>query len=340
MPDFWRASGFHLLARNTAGQLAVSDDFLRAYLLRPEIHPVEESCTAERALHAALMDAPRRAVESRELDAMADADARDNYRVLLGFRDRLIEAGTLEACYAGLFQANAINAINIPPLFIDQLVHSILRNILDGCTDPLQVRAAELFFREQKATLDAGQVLLADLETVEMHAAGSRYGSIGRLVVEAQGALGTVELDVLGRDNADRYWERESRFDTVIPIQFGSAALEAFCRVIEAWIAHFHAVAVSVQAVRAIEEPTWRWHIGLDAESTAILNDLWSGKDVEHGRMRRIAVLFRLAFDDRNAMRADIAGEPVYLALSMNEDDVVRMKPQNLLTNLPLAVAA
>ena len=60
-----------------------------------------------------------------------------------------------------------------------------------------------------------------------------------------------------------------------------SAALEAFCRVIEAWIAHFHAVAVSVHAVRAIEEPTWRWHIGLDAESTAILNDLWSGKDVE-----------------------------------------------------------
>ena len=56
--------------------------------------------------------------------------------------------------------------------------------------------------------------------------------------------------------------------------------------------------------------------------------------------MRRIAVLFRLAFDDRSAMRADIAGEPVYLALSMNEDDVVRMKPQNLLTNLPLAVAA
>lgn len=337
MPDFWRASGFHLLARDAAGQLAVSDDFLRAYLLRPEIHPVEESCAAERSLHAALMAAPRLPVAAAELDAMADVDARDNYRLLLRFRDRLIEAGTLEACYASLFQADAIN---VPPLFIDQLVHTILRNVLDGCSDALRVRAAELFFREQKATLDAGQVLLADLETVEMHAAGSRYGSIGRLVVEAQGALGTVELDVLGRDNADRYWERESRFDTVIPIQFGSAALEAFCRVIEAWIAHFHGVAVSVHAVREIEEPTWRWHIGLDAESTAILNDLWSGKAVEPGRMRRIAVLFRLEFDDSNAMRADIAGEPVYLALSMNEDDVVRMKPQNLLTNLPLAMAA
>jgi len=337
MPDFWRSSGFHLLARNAAGHLAVSDDFLRAYLLRPEIHPVEASCAAERALHSALMAAPRRPVESPELDAMADEDTRDNYRLLLRFRDRLIEAGTLEACYASLFQANAIN---VPPLFIDQLVHTILHNVLDGCADALRVRAGELFFREQKATLQDGQVLLADLETVEMHAAGSRYGSIGRLVVEAQGALGTVELDVLGRDNADRYWERESRFDTVIPIQFGSATLEAFCRVIEAWVAHFHAVVVTVNAVRAIEEPTWRWHIGLDAESTAILNELWSGKEVEPGRMRRIAVLFRLEFADRNAMRADLAGEPVYLALSMNDADVVRMKPQNLLTNLPLAVAA
>jgi len=36
-------------------------------------------------------------------------------------------------------------------------------------------------------------------------------------------------------------------------------------------------------------------------------------------------------------MRRDIAGRPVYLALSMDEDHVVRMKPQNLLVNLPLA---
>ena len=58
MPEFWRSSGFHLLARNAAGQLAVSDDFLRAYLLRPEIHPVDESCAAECKLHAALMAEP------------------------------------------------------------------------------------------------------------------------------------------------------------------------------------------------------------------------------------------------------------------------------------------
>ena len=337
MPEFWRSSGFHLLARNAAGQLAVSDDFLRAYLLRPEIHPVEESCAAERRLHAALMAAPRRAVAPTELEAIADADARDNYRLMLRFRDRLIEAGTLEACYAGLFRGDVID---VPPLFIDQLVHVILRNVLDGCEDALRLRAAELFFREQKATLRDGQVLLADAETVEMHAAGSRYGSLGRLIVEAQGGLGRVDLDVLGADTAARYWARESRFDTVIPIQLGSAALEALCRVIEAWVKHFHGVQVEVHAVPAIEEARWRWHIGLDAESTAILNALWDGGEVEAGRMRRIVALFRLTFAEREAMRADLAGAPVVLALSMNEDDVVRMKPQNLLTNLPLAAAA
>ena len=80
--------------------------------------------------------------------------------------------------------------IDIPPMFVDQLAHVILRNILDGADDPLRLRAAEVFFREQKATIQDGHVLLADLETVEMHASGNRYGSIGRLIVEAQGDLG------------------------------------------------------------------------------------------------------------------------------------------------------
>jgi len=338
MPDFWRSSGYHLLARNASGQLEVSDDFLRAYLLRPEIRPVEESCARERALHAALMEAPRRAVAAREIDAVADTDARDNYRLMLRFRDRLIAAGTLEACYADLFRGSA--AIDVPPLFVDQLVHVILRNLLDGCDDALRLRAAELFFREQKATLQEGQVLLADAETVAMHASGDRFGSLGRLIVEAQGGLGRVDLDVLGAENAHLYWSRESRFDTVIPIQHGAAALDALCRVIEAWVGHFHGVGVEVTAVRAIEEARWRWHVGLDAESTAILNALWNGDEVEAGRMRRVLALFRLTFDEREAMRADLRGAGVVLALSMNEDDLVHMKPQNLLINLPLAAAA
>jgi hypothetical protein len=332
MPDFWRNSGFHLLERDTAGRLRVTDDYLRAYYLRPEVHPVEESCDAERRLHASLMAAPRRAVADAEIEALTDADARHNYRVLLKFRDRLLAAGTVEGCYMGLFKG----AVDVPPLFVGQLAHVILRNLLDGCEDPLRPRAAELFFRDQKATLQEGHVLLADLETVEMHAAGTRYGSIGKLIVEAQGGLGKVDLDVLDRANAALYWERDSRHDTVISLTYGRAALDALCRVIEAWVAHFHGLRVSVKPLRRIEEAHWAWHIGLDTESTAILNDLWSGAQVEQGRMRSILALFSLQFEEPAAMRADIAGRTVYLALSANAGQEVRMKPQNLLTNLPL----
>ena len=222
--DFWRNSGFHLLTRNAAGHLELSDDFLRAYYLRPEVHPVEESCEAERALHAALMDAPRHGVAPQALEAIVDTDARDNYRVVLRFRDRLLSAGTLEASYLRLFQGAGVD---VPPMFVDQLAHAILRNVLDGCEDPLQLRAAELFFREQRVTLQDGQVLLADREIVEMHANGSQYGSLGRLIVEAKGSLGRVDLDVLERENADLYWSRESRHDTVLRLNHGSPGADA-----------------------------------------------------------------------------------------------------------------
>jgi len=281
------------------------------------------------------MDQPRRAVAATEIEALADADARHNYGMLLRFRDRLLAAGSVEGCYMGLFKG----AIDVPPLFIEQLTHVILRNLLEGCEDPLQLRAAEVFFREQQATLQEGHVLLADLETVEMHAAGNRYGSIGKLIVEAQGSLGKVDLDVLDRANAALYWERESRHDTVISLTYGRAALDALCRVIESWVAHFHAVEVKVSPLRRIEEARWAWHIGLDAESTEILNELWAGSQVDAGRMRNIVALFSMRFVDPALMRESVAGRPVYLALSVNEAQVVRMKPQNLLTNLPLREA-
>ena len=295
---------------------------------------MEESCDAERALHAALMEAPRRAVTEAELSAIADEDARDNYKVVLRFRERLLSAGTIEGAYLALFQSGGVD---IPPLFIEQMVHVILRNALDGCGQPLQLRAAELFFRDQKLTLQEGAILVADLETVEMHAAGNAYGSIGRLIVEAQTSLKSVELDVLDRENAELYWQRESRYDTVISLNHGRAALEALCRVIEAWVRHFFGIEVRVKPLRRIDEPRWAWHIGLDAESTGILNDLYEGREIEHGRMRRLLTLLRMDFANAGDMRAELQGRPVYMALSADEEDLVRMKPQNLLVNLPLA---
>jgi hypothetical protein len=292
---------------------------------------VEESGPVERELHAALMAEPRLRVAEKELKSLEDADMQENYRVLLRWRDRLLAAGTAEGAYMALFKG----AVDVPPMFVDQLAHVILRNALDGTDDPLELRAGELFFREQKATIKDGHVLLADLETVEMHASGHRYGAIGRLIVEAQGELGATDLDVLDRANAALYWERESKHDTVVSFTYGRPALDAFARVVEKWVQHFLALDIRVKPVRQIEEPRWAWHVGLDAESTAILNELWAGSEVDAGRMRNILALFALRFEDPAAMRGDIAGRDVYLALSA-EDGVVRMKPQNLLLNLPL----
>ena len=335
-----------MLARDASGRLTVTDDFLRAYYLRPEMRPVNASCASEIALHQALVESPRMQVPAAQIEAMADADAKFNYHVVLDFRKRLLAAPTLESCYLGLF---AGGDVSVPPLFIDQLAQIILRNILEGVDDALELRAAELCYREQKASLQDGAVMLADLETVEMHAGGGAANAgLAQLIAEAQAPfhqgvqapLQTLNLDVLDSGNAELYWPRDERHDFVISMNHGRAAAAAFCRVLERWILHLAGVKVAVQSVPRIEEARWAWHIGLDAESSALLNDLWRGEEVGRERLARLLVLFRLDFADAAEMRADIAGRPVYLALSMGEDAVVRMKPQNLLLNLPLARAA
>ena len=334
--NYWEASGFRLLDHDPGGGLVVTDDFLRAYFLRPEVGPVEESCDAERALHAALMEEPRRAVADADIDGMQDPDARDNYRAVLRFRDLLLGADTVEQAYVTVFRKGAAG---IAPLFIDQMVHVIVRSILGDTPDPMQARSAELLFREQKVTISDGVVMAADQETVEMHAGTGGFGDLGRLLVEANTPAATVELDVLSAASADLYWERSDRYDTVLDLGFAGAGLDALCRVLEAWVAHFRDASVSIQPVQKITDERWVWHVGLDAEASSLLNDLYDDKEVAEDRLARLISLFRLDFADPSLMRHDIAGRPVYLGMAMTGDGVLRLKPQNLLVNLPVAAS-
>jgi hypothetical protein len=89
--------------------------------------------------------------------------------------------------------------------------------------------------------------------------------------------------------------------------------------------------------VREIPDPEWLWHVGLDAEATALLNAIYNGGDVQEDELKRIIGLFRAEFSDSNTMRAELAGAPVFLGLAMTPQSILRMKPQNLLMNLPLA---
>ncbi len=335
VPDFWLTSGFHLLKRTPEGTLTVTPEYIRAYLKRAELVPVEESCPAEVALHASLVEAPFREVENAGIAALADADMQHNFRVFLGFRDYLRNCGSIEAAYLAIARGEA--NLSIPPLFVDQMVHAILRNVLKDDSDPLRLRAAELFFRDQNVSTEDGIVLLADDETVDMFAETGGFGSLGQLIKEAETPLKTVQLDVLHEDNAGLYWERSDRFDTVIDFRSLQPANDAFCRVIESWIRHFLDLQVRVQPKQRIDDEKWSWHIGLDAEASRILNGLYNGEELGENDFEQILSLFEMRVLDEGVLLPNVEGRPIYLGIAKTRAGKLKMKPQNLLVNMPLA---
>ncbi|MDQ6881191.1 MAG: DUF6352 family protein [Pseudomonadota bacterium] len=334
MHDYWRQCGYSLLEKTSDGHLIVTDAFLRSLLGRPELAPVPESCAAELALHHALVAAPRAEFTTQQLAAVTDTDARANYTVWLRFRQRLLAQPTLEGSYMALFRGEGVD---VPPLLVQQLTQILLRHALGDAATPMQARAAEMLFRAQKVTVLAdGQVMAADEETVERHATGS-FGGINELLKQGGAVLRTAELDVLNEANADSYWQRDESHDLVISLNHGEPALVALCSVLERWVSHFLGTAVRIAVAPEIEDDQWVWHVGLDAEASGVLNDLYQGQDVNAERMARMLCLFRLEFDEPSVMRPEIAGRPVYLAMAMDTEERLKLKPQNLLRNLPLA---
>ena len=104
MKDFWLSCGHHLLDRDAGGGLVVTDEFLKVYLARPELAPPPDAAADERALHAALLADPRRKVSAEEIAALEDPDARENWQLMVEFRDLLLRHPTLEASYAALLR--------------------------------------------------------------------------------------------------------------------------------------------------------------------------------------------------------------------------------------------
>ena len=322
--DFWKSSGFHLVSRNAQGWLDVTPEFLRAYYARPEIHPVEESCAAEIAVYERLMDDPMTPVSDDAFTAFEDQDTAGNYRLLLGFRDHLLAAGSIEAGYAGLFR---LGAIRIPPVFLDQMVHLILRNIFDGETDPMVLRAAEIFFRPQIATLGEDQVMLADQEIVEMTAERG-IAAPGQFKLPGTGQR-EAQIDVLTTETAEAYWERSDRFDTALDFRFTQPGADGLGTVMARWIAHFLGLETRIQAMASIKDQAWSWHVGCDAEATRILNALYQGGDLPEDELYRIIGLYRLEFEDPAVTIETMSGKPVYLGCAIDKDNVFTFKPQN-----------
>jgi hypothetical protein len=329
MKDFWLSCGHHLLDRDDGGGLIVTDEFLKAYLARPELSPPADACIAERTLHAALLLNPRRPVAAREIAAIADADARENWALMVGFRDHLIGHKTVEGAYLELVRRGVGET---PPLFLNQLVHVILRNVLDGCQDVFVLRAAEMFFRPQRLTVHEGSLIAADEETV----AGATPQPVSPLVAML-GLPPAGEVDVLNDDNAGSYWERSDLFDMALDLTAGRRGLAALGEVIEKWTTHLLSVEIEIKPLIEAADVDLIWYVGLDAAATAIGDALWNDEELEQTARERIVGLYRLTFRNAEVVLDKARGEPIYLILAMTADRVLRMKPQNLVTGLPIA---
>jgi hypothetical protein len=327
--DFWISSGHHLLDRDREGRVVVSDDFLKVYLARPEITPPVDACIAEQSLHRKLLDDPRAGVAPTEVSAIADSDARENWETLLAWRDHLVQYPTLEAAYLALVR----EGLRFPPLFIDQMVQAILRNVLDDCDDVFVLRAAELFFRPQKLTLHEGALLAGDSET---------FPQTPRVtpLVSLLGLKTQPDIEVLDPESPHAYWERSDSFDLGLDLTVGRRGNTALGEVVARWVHHLLGLEVEIESLREVRDVTLTWYVGLDSHATRLGDALWSGKQTAGADSEFIVALYRLKFVDESAVLEQVRGEPTYLLIAASNDMTLRLKPQNLITGLPLRPAS
>jgi hypothetical protein len=328
MKDFWISCGHHLLDRNASGGLVVTDEFLKAYFARPELVPPQDACPLERELHRELLARPRRPVDADEIAQMADDDARENWQFVLAFRDLLLRHPTLEAAYVTLVRSGSMS---LPPLFVNQLVHVILRNALDGCEDPFVLRAAELFFRPQRIMPHEQLLLLGDDEII----GGSNPTPVQSLM-SMLGAANDAQVDVLSDENVDSYWQRSDQFDMGLDLTGGRQGSAGLAQAMARWIYHLLGIDVSIEPLTELRNAKLTWYVGLDSEATRIGDRLWNGETLDERTAARVLMLFRLIFADPAPVKDILKCEPVFLILAMTSDQSLRMKPQNLLTGLPL----
>ena len=196
----------------------------------------------------------------------------------------------------------------------------------------------ELFFRTQKiSVLEDGIVMGADEEVVARNLQAGETGNILDLLKSKSLAMRSADLDVLHEQNAAEYWVRDEDFDLAVQLNFGHEPINHFCRLLEKWIEHFVGVKTRITPMQQISDPKWSWHVGLDAAATGVLNKLYNKEVLEPEELEKMICLFRLDFIDEAAVAKAQAGKPVYLGIAMNDAQELKLKPQNLLFNLPLA---
>ena len=329
--DFWVSCGHHLLDRDAAGKLLVTDEFLKAYLARPELMPPPDACAAEQSLHSALLSDPRRPVAASQVAAIVDADARENWEIMVAWRDHLVKHRSLEAAYLEIIR----RGLRFPHVLMGHLVQPILRNVLEGCEDAFTLRAAEMFFRPQKLVIQEGSITAldeeADSSASHRHPPSPLFALLGLPAAD--------NVDSVTDESAASYWERSDRFDMAIDLAAGGRGWAALGEVITRWLAHLLSLDVAIEPVAKLQAAPWSWYVGLSADATRIGDALWAGEALGDAMRERLIGLYRLSFRDPAEMIEKVRGEPVYLLVAMTPDEKLRLKPQNLVTGLPVRLA-
>ena len=180
-------------------------------------------------------------------------------------------------------------------------------------------------------SLHEGSLIAADEEKV----AGTSPNPVSPLV-SMLGLPAEAEIDVLNDDNAETYWERSDLFDTALDLTAGRSGLAALGKVIEIWIRHILYVDAVIEPLIEVRDISLIWYVGLDAEGTRIGDMLWKGDELDDATQASVVGLFRLTFADPRVVLDKVENEPIYLILAMTRDKIIRMKPQNLVTGLPI----
>ncbi len=161
-------------------------------------------------------------------------------------------------------------------------------------------------------------------------------GQAASPLISLFGLPASAEIDVLNEANAATYWERSDAFDLALHLGGDMRGLAALAEVIERWIWHLLAVEVEAIPVAELREVTLNWYLGLDAEATRIGDTVWAGESLDEATQARVVGLFELSFANAAAVVERLAGVPTYLIMAMTKERTLRLKPQNLVSGLPL----
>jgi hypothetical protein len=144
------------------------------------------------------------------------------------------------------------------------------------------------------------------------------------------------QIEVMDDANAASYWHRSDMFDLGLDLSAGQRGLAALAEAMSRWIRHLLAIDVTIEPLAELRDAKFTWYVGLDSEATRIGDRLWNDEFLDDSMAGRVAALFQLVFSDHTAIIDGRMNDPVYLILAASPDQVLRMKPQNLVTGLPV----